>query len=55
MNYELLTTLLSAGVLTSLVAGIFSLITSLSNNKKIKQLESFRQQFYLIKRDMTHL
>lgn len=50
MDNELITALLSAGVIASLVTGIFSLITSLFNNKKIKQLESMKQQFFFLQK-----
>ena len=50
MDNELITVLLSAGVIASLVTGIFSLITSLFNNKKIKQLESMKQQFFFLQK-----
>lgn len=38
---------LSAGVVTSLVAGVFSLIVSIKNNKRLIELEGIKQRFVL--------
>lgn len=37
--------LLSAGVIASLVAGIFSLIIAFKNNKRLVELEKSKQKF----------
>lgn len=37
--------LLSAGVIANLVAGIFSVINTVKNNKRLTELENSRQQF----------
>ena len=42
---EIIVELLSAGVIASLIAGIFSLVISIKNNKRLVELESRKQRF----------
>lgn len=46
-NIEILVKILSAGVITSFVTGIFSLIISLRNNKKLIELEKIKHKHEL--------
>ena len=42
---EIIVELLSAGVIASLIAGIFSLVISIKNNKRLVELENRKQRF----------
>lgn len=42
---EIVVTLLSAGVIASLVAGIFSIVIAIKNNKAIKELEQLKVHY----------
>lgn len=44
-NITIILELLSAGVIASLVAGIFSLVIAVKNNKRLVELEKNKQQF----------
>lgn len=44
-NITIILELLSAGVIASLVAGIFSLVVAVKNNKRLVELEKSKQKF----------
>ena len=47
--------LLSAGVIVSLITGVFSLIVSVNNNKKMLSLEKYKQQSIINQERYKHL
>lgn len=47
MNSELVIKLLSMGVATSFITGVFSLIISIRNNKKLMQIEDKKERFQM--------
>lgn len=46
-NLEILVSILSAGVFTAFVTGVFSLVISLKNNKKLVELEKIKHRHEL--------
>lgn len=52
---DLLTEILSAGVVASLVTGIFSLIIAFKNNRKLFEIENSKQRFTIIQERFTAL
>lgn len=44
-NITVILELLSAGVIASLVTGIFSLVIAVKNNKRLVELENSKQKF----------
>ena len=47
--------ILSAGVITAIVAGLFSLWVSFSNNKRLVKLEKSRQRFEIEQKQFKSL
>lgn len=45
MNDKIIIEILSAGVIASLVTGIFSLVIAIKNNKKVLDIENIKQRF----------
>lgn len=50
MDSELIIKLLSMGVVASFVTGIFSLVISIKNNKRLLQIEDKKERFQMDKR-----
>lgn len=54
-NLDMLVKILSAGVIAALVAGIFSVITTVKTNKRLKEIELIKQKYDIEKQKCDQL
>lgn len=54
-NLDMLVKILSAGVIAALVTGVFSVITSIKTNKRLKEIELIKQKYDIEKQKCDQL